>query len=439
MSKVEISSKSKERILKSTNKDSLNLGALNDNSVVAIIGGGPTGAGCALSLLKLAKENGNNPRIIIYEGKKFEKSTHYNQCVGVLSPPIKEILDEELNVTFPEDMTKRIIEGYVLHGNKTSLELVHNGSVSFAVRRVNFDEYLINEAKKQGAIVVQSRVTDIEIHQDCVRIYSESGNIKADVVVGAFGLDYGAMSLFERETPYRHPKYLDSIVTKLHPGMDFMKQYGNNIQAFLPKIREIEFGAVTPKYNHLTINIAGENISTNHMKKFLDLAESSNVLPPTDLWDRDELDFYKGRFPIGIADNFYGDRYVVAGDAAGMVRPFKGKGINSGIQTGVKAAKVMMNYGISKAAFKNYAVLCSNIINDLPYGKILRLLTIKLAQMKLIDPVLELGKHNKAVNKTLFDCVSAHESLRNVFKYMLKERLIGKITMQVLKKAVYNY
>jgi len=36
--------------------------------------------------------------------------------------------------------------------------------------------------------------------------------------------------------------------------------FGNNIRTYLPKYKTIEFGAITPKGNHLTVNIAAETI-----------------------------------------------------------------------------------------------------------------------------------------------------------------------------------
>jgi flavin-dependent dehydrogenase len=300
---------------------------------------------------------------------------------------------------------------------------------------VAFDEYLLKEAEKRGATIIHSRVTNIEMHQDCVRIYSESGNLRADLVVGAFGLDDGAGKIFERDTTYKQPRFLDSIVTKIHPGMEYMESCSNFIQAFLPTIKEIEFGAVTPKYNHLTINIAGSRINTNHMDQFLGLKEVSNVLPPSNQWDAEELDYFKGRFPIGIARGFYGDRFVTIGDAAGMVRPFKGKGVNSGILTGIKAAQVMMTVGISEEAFNQYYRMCSNIVDDQPYGKVLRFLTIKMARFKLIDPILQLAETDEAIGKVLFDCVSAHECLKDIYRYSRQHKTTRRILFHLLRHA----
>jgi flavin-dependent dehydrogenase len=59
----------------------------------------------------------------------------------------------------------------------------------------------------------------------------------------------------------------------------------------------------------------------------------------------------------------------MVGDAAGLVRAFKGKGVTSAIQTGVRAAETILHHGISAAAFQSYRAANRDILADLPYGR----------------------------------------------------------------------
>ncbi len=95
----------------------------------------------------------------------------------------------------------------------------------------------------------------------------------------------------------------------------------------------------------------GKDIDALLMDTFLNYPPVRQILPGDSEFDKKGLHYFKGKFPISIAKKFYGHRYVLVGDAAGLVRPFKGKGINSAIQSGVDAASVMMNEGITKTAF----------------------------------------------------------------------------------------
>lgn len=404
------------------------LGPLTDGSTVVIIGGGPGGTGCALALKNLAEKLGRKIRIILYEGKIFENSTHYNQCAGVLSPPIVEILESWLRIPFPWDLVQRKIAGYVLHSAKNEITLKGTDDFTYALRRVTFDDYLLKRVEERGVEVIQSRVTDVEFSDDGVIVYSESDNNRGEIVVGAFGLDDGTAKIFERTTSYRQPPFLSSIVTKIHPEEAFMSRFGNLIHAFLLPIKKVEFGAVTPKRNHLTVNIAGMKISSDMMDEFLRFPSVRAILPRTfDPWNN-ELMYFKGKFPFRVSRGFYGDRYVVVGDAAGLLRPFKGKGVNMSIVTSLRAAETIMTGGISEEAFeKHYRGACREIMEDIPYGKVLRRLALASSNSKFLDTLIDVAKEEPLLRNALFNCVSAHRSFKDIFRETWSTKLIMKI------------
>ncbi len=409
------------------------LGPLKDGSKVVVVGGGPAGAGFSLYLQKISKEKKISLNIFLYEGKIYERESHFNQCAGVLSPPIKDILEKELGIEFPHHLVQKEITGYILHSDKNSIKLDGEGEPSYALRRIKFDEYLLNKVSERGIKVINARMVDIEFQEDGVIIYSENGNTKADVLVGAFGLDDGSTNIFERNTSYRRPKCLDSIVTKIHPKNGFIEKFENRIYAFLPSIREIEFGAITPKGNHLTINIAGKNIKSNSMDKFISYLYAKNLLPKKEEIREKELTYFKGKFPISIAKGIYGDRFVIIGDSAGLVRPFKGKGVNSGIITGIKAARTMVEEGISKDAFGKFHKSCEDILKDLPYAKVVRKSVIFFSNLKLMNYAINLAKYDEKLKRGLFDCVSAHRNYRDIVKDNLNLKLIIKFFLYLFK------
>ena len=94
------------------------LGPLEDGQSVVIIGGGPGGTACAIALKLLAAEARREIDVILYEGKVFTGETHYNSCVGVLSPPIESVLTNELGVSFPHHLVQDKISSYVLHSDR---------------------------------------------------------------------------------------------------------------------------------------------------------------------------------------------------------------------------------------------------------------------------------------------------------------------------------
>ncbi len=196
-----------------------------------------------------------------------------------------------------------------------------------------------------------------------------------------------------------------------------MNLFGTRIHAFLPSEPRIEFGAITPKGHHLSLNIAGKTADAQLMKSFLACRPVRDALPfsPACLDTLDGSHFFKGRFPISTARGYYGDRYVVVGDAAGLVRAFKGKGINSACLSGLWAAEVMLTQGISHAAFaQHYRKACRDILADLPYGRAVRRLVSAGRRLSVVDLVLHAAEHETAFREALFDAVSGRRNYRHV-------------------------
>ncbi|MFQ5891569.1 MAG: NAD(P)/FAD-dependent oxidoreductase, partial [Candidatus Methanofastidiosia archaeon] len=402
------------------------VGPLRDGQKIIIIGGGPGGVGTALTLMKMAEALSREIEVTIYEPKKF--GTHYNQCIGVLSPPILEILKRDYDITLPEWMIQREIKGYVLHSENDEI-LLKGGGTSHALRRVEFDGLLLKIARMRGVEVVRSRVTDIEFHPEDAIVYSESGSDSGDVLVGAFGLDKTMCDIFERRTSFRAPRYLETVVTKFHPDESTMDFYDGNIHVFLPPLREVEFGAIVPKGKHITIINAGKNVNVKSFKVFLSLPMVEKLLS----FSYEFKVCYKGCFPITPGKNIYGDRYVIVGDAAGLVRPFKGKGITSGFLTGRYAAETMFQDGITGKAFKNFYDKCYEITGDLWYARAVRILANFNSNYLSLDPLIRLAKKNPLLYEALFDSVSGHDTYKNIVKRTLNLNLISNLILTYLK------
>jgi flavin-dependent dehydrogenase len=399
------------------------LGPLSDGGQVVVLGGGPAGTACAIAVKRLSAQMGRKVRVILLETKQFVGERHFNACVGVLSPPLESLLEAELGVPFPHHLTRTVIQSYVLHTQKQSICLEDAHEPSQALRRVQLDAYMLEAARQRGVEVLHARATDLEFHSDGVVVYTDADPVEGDVVVGAFGMDEGGAALFGRTTGYRPPESLSSIVTKIHPGDEEMAKIGGVLHVFLPSVRRIEFGAITPKGNHLTINIAGSSVDAHLMRQFLDLPMVQDVLgeavldPPEHPGD---LRFYKGRFPRSLAWRGYGERYVTIGDAAGLVRAFKGKGITSAVQTGIRAAHTLMEAGVSSQAFKHhYRPANQDIIGDLPYGHLMRWFTIWLARSGLLNPVVRAARGSPNLSRALLGAASGHSPYRQVLRESL--------------------
>ena len=381
-----------------------------------IIGCGPSGASCALRLKSLSSGRTPPLRIIVYEGKLLDRKSYFNQCLGVLSPPLDRIMEQELGIPFPWPIIERKIDGYIIHSDRTTLLLGGEQAPSYACRRVEFDNYLFQKVKEAGIEVIPARVTGIDFSPGRVMVYSESCNVWADVVIGAFGLDDGMARVFERNSRYRSPRFLSSVVTKLHPGEAAMESFGSNIHAFLTASLPLEFGAITPKGDHLSINIAGEKVDASTMDRFLSLPGVRAALPESFRQALPELTYFKGKFPTLPARAPLGEHYIMIGDAAGLNRPFKGKGINSAVTTGLRAAEAIAAFGLTRSAFEQYIKGCCELTADIPYGRMLRAVANRFAKYGLLDGVLEAAKTEPALQKAMFNIVSGQENYKKTWQ-----------------------
>ncbi len=170
---------------------------------------------------------------------------------------------------------------------------------------------MLGRARELGAQVVESRVTGVEFVRgdglDEVRVYSESEYERADVVVGAFGLDEAMLSVFEDVTRsdggfVRPSKWLKSYLTTIETtaAVFRLKNSATSFMLFClpPRCPRIEFGAITPKGDHTLVNIAGENVSSRDLDQFLQMPAVQALLPAS---TPAQINYYEGRFPSAPA------------------------------------------------------------------------------------------------------------------------------------------
>ena len=417
---------------------------LENGSTIAVIGGGPSGTCCAIKLLINAKNENKDIRVVIFEGKNFE--FQYNQCMGILSPQVEEVLLDELEIALPEELIKRRIKNYVLCSDNEEISLDHKlrDKRSYTVRRAEFDRFLLNKAKEIGAEVISSRATGVEFvrtsKNDEVRVYNESGYFRADAVVGAFGLDEAMLNQFEYATKgehaYQRPKgYLKTFITKIHADPEFIsRKFNDSIFAFLfSSLPMVEFGAISPKGDHIIINIAGKKITSLDMDLFLNQSRVSSLLP---MYDREKLEYYAGRFPTSAARNPYGHRYVIVGDATGWMKPFKGQGINIAMVTGIRGAQVIAEYGVSRDAFSEYAYKCRDMTEDYYHGYFIRILCNFITNHHLIDTIMRRSRNNKKLYDIMYNSVSGDKSYKEIMSNLLDFRLCIDITTGLGKDII---
>jgi flavin-dependent dehydrogenase len=379
---------------------------------IIVVGGGPAGTACAVRLATARSKEA--PEVVLVEAKRFGEEQ--NQCAGVLSPPGDELVGEVLGKDLPAGLVQRRIKGYVLHGRERAIELDGGeyGESPHVLRRVELDRLLLQRATDVGVRVVRARASDVEVSREGVIVYTDGPSIEGDGVIGAFALDATMAHAFSRRTRYRAPASLETLACKIHPaGLDFIPGLlGDSIHVYLPRESRVDFGALVPKGNHIVVIIAGVHVTSSDVARFLALPEVAETLPASGR----ASELFKGAFPLGPARGLYGDSYVVIGDAAGMVRPFKGKGINSALVAGRTCADAILSHGFSRDAFRKLALAHSqeHLTGDMWYGRLVRRLVMFVSKHQFLDPLVEQAQGSRAFRQALFDCISGRTTYRDI-------------------------
>jgi flavin-dependent dehydrogenase len=388
--------------------------ALGDNARVVIVGGGPGGAACALALLRgsRARSQHLSVRLLSQERTGAQNAQH----VGVLSPPLQQVLRERLGVELPEHLLQRRLSAYALHGEAQCLALPlppYEREGTFAANRADFDAFLLQTAEAAGAEVIHSRARDVEVDRDGVTVSCSEGDMCGDVLVGAFGLEPTVANALHRTVGYVAPPHLQAVVATLKSAGERAMPVllDDTVHAFLPKLNALEFGALIPNANDVSVVVAGQRVSDGALDAFLAIPRVGDLLGRYSL----APERFRARFPNGLARNAYADRFVTIGDAAGLVRPFKGKGIHAAVMTGIRAANTMLEAGISREAFARYDAECWDLQMDVRYGCLIRNIALFLAKRLAFDPVLTRARGDPRLWRALFLAVSGHGNSREIF------------------------
>lgn len=153
---------------------------------VIVVGGGPAGISCAITLARAGK------KVVLIERGKFSGSK--NVFGGAIyAQPTREIFpDFEENAPLER---KNIEHKYALLGEEDatviSYKKRHENPVSYTVIRGKFDRWMADEAKKAGVILVEETVVRELIVQDSFvkGVRTELEDYYSDIVVLADGVN----------------------------------------------------------------------------------------------------------------------------------------------------------------------------------------------------------------------------------------------------------
>ena len=85
-----------------------------------------------------------------------------------------------------------------------------------------------------------------------------------------------------------------------------------------------------------------------------------------------------------------------------------------------------------------YLQECREVLEDAPYGRLLRWLAIRSSRMGLLGPIIDVAKDDAVLEDALFNCVSAHTSFKDIFHKAAKNKLVRKVLKTFLVHGIHR-
>ena len=351
---------------------------------VGVIGGGPAGSFFSYFLLEMAQDVGVDIELDIYEPRDFLQSgpAGCNMCGGIVSESLVQALASE-GIRLGSDIIQRAIDSYSLHmdvGNvgiamprrEKRIASVHRGGGPRGIKEIKsggLDAYLLRLAISQGANCICKRVEAIAFRNGRPRLRAGDREAEYDLLVGAVGVNSTALKLFENAgTRYNPPAVSKTYICEFCFGRDLIRrELGYSMHVFLLDLPRVEFAALIPKGDYVTLCILGTDLDKELIAQFINSREVRQCLPPN--WaPPDDFCHCSPKIATSGAVHPFGDRLVFVGDC-GVTRLYK-DGIGAAYRTAKAAARTVIFHGFSEQSFReHYWPVCRKISRDNAVGR----------------------------------------------------------------------
>jgi hypothetical protein len=367
------------------------LGSLQNNDCVAVVGGGPAGSFFAIHLLREARRLDRRIDVVIVEkrgpidvGAAALECRGCSFCAGGISPRLDEILKEQ-RLEVPDEIVQGRFDYVWIQGQWKNFRLrvpkdmrmysVFRGSLPGrrSGRPAGFDGFLLSEAVKEGARILFGEVEAMAYGASGLprlTVRTESGErvpLDASFVTIATGinahcgLDYRDDSLIasvKRLNPAFVPgRSRKAFIFELDAGEDHLEHNLHREIYFIEygsKHLALEHTALVPKGRFLTVAMLGRCIdeavlprdSRRIVHDFLTLPQIERILPGIEAAPL--VCACAPRMTVTTARSPFGDRFAIIGDAVGS--RLNKDGLFSAHVTASRLAHTVLQDGIDRQA-----------------------------------------------------------------------------------------
>jgi digeranylgeranylglycerophospholipid reductase len=286
-----------------------------------IVGGGPGGLFMAARLAERGLRT-----LVCEEHAQVGDPVH---CTGVLSADTFPRFDLPGSATLNQLTTVRFLSPGGIH-----VDYVTPSPLATVIDRPTFDRALADRAVAAGAEVrAGARVTSLEFEGDAVAASIGGAPLRARLAVLACGASYA----FQRRFGFGLPRtYLHTAQRELRASrlLDVELHFGQQVApggfAWAVPVRRRDGP-------HVRIGVMASRDALPCYARMLDRVRERWGVVDADVPPRQKI------LPLGAIDRTFGDRVLVIGDAAGLVKPTTGGGIHYSIVSAALAAEVAID------------------------------------------------------------------------------------------------
>lgn len=429
---------------------------LDDGSRVGVIGGGPAGSFFSFFLLGLAKRLALDIHVDIYEPRDFTRigPAGCNMCGGIISESLVQMLATE-GINLPPTVVQRGIDSYMLHMDVGSVEIetplhekrigaVYRGPGPRDIKEIkwgSFDAYLQKLAVESGANVISQRVTEIVWDDGKPQLRTRKGEPQGyDLLVMGVGVNAAARKLLGNlDFAYVPPKTTKTFIQEYHLGEEAISEVlGSSMHVFLLDIPRLEFAAIIPKGDYVSVCLLGDDIDNELVQEFMGSAEVRGCFPPEMNLNATSC-HCSPRISVSGARHPYGDRMVFIGDC-GVTRLYK-DGIGAAYRTAKAAATTAALHGISAEDFEHhYWPACRKIESDNMIGKLVFFVTRQIqrrrfarrAVLRMTTDEQSKPASRRRLSMVLWDTFTGSAPYRDILRRTLSPAFLGRLLTEMV-------
>jgi len=294
---------------------------------VLIVGGGPAGSSCAWALTRAGVD------VLVLDRARFPRD---KVCAGWVTPSVLEHLELSLDEYAATGRTIQEIRAFrtgVVSGD--AVETQYPSIVSYAIRRCEFDEYLLTRSRAR--LMTGTPLRSLERAGGS---WIANEDIEADVVIGAGGHFCPVARLIHRTHDARGLVVAQEIELRIPPGASCRVQ-GNAPELYF--CADLEgYGWCVRKGDHLNVGFGRRDGQAfpSHVASFLEWLEGEGRVPPEATRTRWHGHAYltAGSVSSPLVD----EGLMLIGDAAGLAYAESGEGIRPAVESGLRAARTLI-------------------------------------------------------------------------------------------------